>query len=115
MPHERVCTEAASPPPTNAGTMAAARAPEPAQLVWRRALVLADPGALHDQLGLALDLLRMARHNPAVMAQASTLASTHLRTHAGDDRARAAAKILQSAIGFLGVKAAPMNEPPATT
>ena len=82
----------------------AARPPELAQLVWRRALALVDAGALHDPVDVALDLLRAARHQPAVMAHASTLGRTHLRIHAGDDRARAAARLLQAAIAFLGVK-----------
>jgi hypothetical protein len=94
--------------------MPAARPPELAQLVWRRALDLVEPGAPHDHLGVAIDLLRVARHNPAVMAHASTLGRTHLRAHADDDRARAAAKLLHAAITLLGVQpSTPTTAPPS--
>jgi hypothetical protein len=89
---------------TTAAPVLAARPPELAQLVWRRALALVDPGAPRDQLGVAIDLLRVAQHNPSVMLHASTLGRTYLRGRADDNRARAAAQLLHAAITLLGVK-----------
>ena len=91
-------------PPTTAAPVLVPRPPELAQLVWRRALALVDPREPHDRLGVALDLLRVARHNPAVLAHASTLGRTRLWAHPEDDQASAAAKLLHAAIAFLGVK-----------
>lgn len=87
------------------GTLApAGRAPERAQLVWRRALELVDGPAQHDRFGLALELLRAAHHGPATMAHALNLGRTHLRTHPEDAAAREGATILEAAIALLGVK-----------
>ena len=83
---------------------AAGRPPERAQLVWGRALELADPGAQHDRFADALALLRAADHDPATMAHALTLGRTHLRAHAGDALARRGARILEATIAFLGVR-----------
>jgi hypothetical protein len=80
------------------------RAPERAQVVWRRALELVDPLAQHDRFALALDLLRAAHHDPATMAHALTLGRTHLRAHSEDATARAGVTILEAAIAFLGVR-----------
>jgi hypothetical protein len=87
------------PRPTAAG-----RRPERAQLVWRRALELAEPGPQHDRFADALSLLRAAHHDPATMAHALTLGRTHLRARAGDPVACRGAGILEAAIAFLGVK-----------
>ena len=89
--------ETASPSPGS-------RPPERAQLVWRRALQLADPPARHDRFALALHLLRAAHHDPTTMAHALTLGRTHLRAHADAAAARKGATILEAAIAFLGVK-----------
>src|SRR5213080_1541065 len=97
-------TAASKPRLAAAGPTPGTRPPELAQLVWRRALALVEPGAAHDHLEVAHDLLQVARHNSTVMAHAFTLGRTHLRAHSDDGRARAAAKILQAAITFLGVK-----------
>lgn len=92
------------PLPTTEPPVLAARPPELAQLVWRRALALVDPGAPRDHLGVAIDLLRVARHNASVMLHASTLGRTYLRAHADDEGARAASKLLHAAIALLGAK-----------
>ena len=82
----------------------APRPPERAQLVWGRALELAEPRAQHDRFAIALSLLRAAHHDPATLAHALTLARTHLRAHADDAVARRGARILEATIAFLGVK-----------
>jgi hypothetical protein len=82
----------------------AARPPERAQLVWGRALELAEAWEQDDRFAHALSLLRAAHHDPATMAHALTLGRTHLRAHAGDAVARRGARILEAAIAFLGVK-----------
>jgi hypothetical protein len=79
---------------------------ERAQVVWGRALDLAESGQQHDPFGRALDLLRAARHDPATMAHALAIGRTHLRAHPGSTVAEAGAGILESAIAFLGVKPA---------
>ena len=80
------------------------RTPERAQLVWRRALELADPPAQHDRFALALDLLRAAHNGPATMAHALNLGRTHLHTQPDDPVARGGVTILEAAIAFLGGK-----------
>jgi hypothetical protein len=82
----------------------AGRAPEQAQLVWRRAVDLADPPTPPDRSALALDLLRAAHHVPATMAHALNLGRTHLRAHPGDAFARGGVTLLETTISFLGVK-----------
>jgi hypothetical protein len=80
------------------------RHPERAQLVWRRALELADRPARHDRFGLAFDLLRAAHHSPATMAHALHLGRNHLHAHPDDSFARGGVAVLQGAIACLGVK-----------
>src|SRR4051794_25202949 len=87
------------PRPTPAG-----RPPERAQLVWGRALELAEPGPQRDRFADALSLLCAAHHDPATMAHALALGRTHLRAQAGDAVACRGASILEAAIAFLGVK-----------
>ena len=82
----------------------AGRPLEQAQLVWRRAVDLADPPTPHDRSALALDLLRAAHHVPATIAHALNLGRTHLRAHPEDAFARGGVTILETAISFLGVK-----------
>jgi hypothetical protein len=82
----------------------AARPLERAQLVWRRALELADPLTQRDQFAMALDLLRAAHNDPATMAHALTLGRTYLRAHADDAIALGGARILEAAITFVGVE-----------
>jgi hypothetical protein len=86
-------------PPTLAG-----RPPERAQLVWWRALDLADSPPPHDRFALALELLRAAHHGLATMTHALNLGRTHLRAHPEDVLARGGVTILDAAISFLGVK-----------
>ncbi|HEX9547609.1 MAG TPA: hypothetical protein VF942_09745, partial [Acidimicrobiales bacterium] len=83
---------------------AAGRPPEHAQLVWRRAVDLADPPTPLDRFALALDLLRAARHVPATMDHALNLGRTHLSAYPEDAFARGGVTILETSISFLGVK-----------
>jgi hypothetical protein len=84
--------------------VATGRPPERAQLVWRRAVDLADRPAQQDRFGLALELLRAAHHVPAAMAHALNLGRTHLRAHPEDALGRGGATILEAAITCLGVQ-----------
>jgi hypothetical protein len=80
------------------------RPPELAELVWRRALALAAPGEFHDSFEMALILLRAGGHHPGAMTEALALSRTYLLLHPDDERACAGEKILQAAIGFLGIR-----------
>jgi hypothetical protein len=82
------------------------RAPERAQLVWRRALELAGP-AQHDRFARALELLRVAHHSPAIVVHALTVGTRHLHAHPEDAIAREGVTILEAAIAFLGVRPQP--------
>ncbi len=88
----------------NSKPTSAVRPLERAQLVWRRALELADPLAQRDQFAIALDLVRAAYNDPAIMAHALTLGRTYLRAHADDAFALGGARILEAAITFVGVE-----------
>ena len=83
------------------------RPPERAQLVWRRAVALANPGSRHDRSAQAIDLLRAAHHDAAAMAHASALGRNHLRAHADDVTALEAGRILEAAMAFLGARPHP--------
>jgi hypothetical protein len=77
---------------------------EQAQVVWRRALELSDPLRAHDALAAALELLRSARHDGAVLAHALVLGRTRVRDHPEDTGARGGVKVLERGIAYLGVK-----------
>ena len=83
---------------------AAGRPLERAQLVWRRALELADPVAPDDRFVLAMDLLRAAHHDSSTMAHALSIGRTQLHAHPGDASAVGGVKVLEAAIVLLGVK-----------
>jgi hypothetical protein len=91
----------------------APRPPERAQLVWRRALELADPAAQEDRFSLALDLLRAAHQDSATMAHALNLGRTRVRLHPHDAVALSGVTILEAAILLLGVK--PRSDDVAST
>jgi hypothetical protein len=83
---------------------AVARPLERAQLVWQRAVELSDPAVHHDPFALALDLLRVAHHDPDTMAHALTLGARKVQADAGDAAAVGATRVLRAAIAFLGLK-----------
>jgi hypothetical protein len=93
-----------TPESQHARPTSATRPPERAQLVWRRALELADPLAQHDRFVLAMDLLRAAHHDSATMTHALSLGRTQLRSNPGDAVALRGVKVLKAAIVLLGVK-----------
>lgn len=94
-----VRTAPAQPKPAVAG-----RPLERAQLVWRRALELADPVAPGDRFVLAMDLLRAAHHDAATMTHALSIGRTRLHAHPGDASALGGVKVLKAAIVLLGVR-----------
>jgi hypothetical protein len=53
---------------------------EPAQIVWSRAVELADPAGHHDRAIAALDLLRATRHGPSTMLHALALGRDRQRS-----------------------------------
>lgn len=67
---------------------------EPAQVVWQRAVELANAGGDRDDFALALDLLRSARHSPSTMHHALMLGRAR-------HRARPADRVLDDAVGLL--------------
>jgi hypothetical protein len=75
-----------------------------AQIVWRRALDVSDPVKAHDALAAALELLRSARHDGALLAHALLLGRTRVRDHPQDIKARRGVTVLERGIAFLGVK-----------
>jgi threonine dehydrogenase-like Zn-dependent dehydrogenase len=80
------------------------RPPEPAQLVWERALTVTGRRWPLDRFEVALDLLRTANNDPTTMAHARTIGRTHLRANPGDAGARRGIRVLDTAIASLGAK-----------
>jgi hypothetical protein len=77
---------------------------ERAQLIWRRAVQLADPAQQLDRSAVTLHMLSAAGYNITEMAHALTLGRTHLLTDVDDLYACRAVRILERSIAFLGAK-----------
>ena len=82
----------------------ARRAPELSEVVWQHALAIVERSDAGDPVRIALELLRAAHADPSVMAHALALGQSQLRADIDDPGARAAARVLEDAIDFLGGK-----------
>ena len=89
-----------SPTPAASSSNPTARAP----LVWRRAVALVEPGQQHDELAVALELLRTARHHPGTVTQALAVGRLEVRRHPDEDAPRRAVQLLEQAVSVLGMR-----------
>lgn len=83
-------------------TEAVVRPLERAQLVWRRALVLARSDLSSDRFVASLDLLRAAHHGPSTMVHALALGRAQQRVAPEDIPTRDAVHLLNHTISWLG-------------
>jgi hypothetical protein len=75
---------------------------ERAQLVWQRAVHLADSAGEGDDFLVALDLLRTAHHDPSTMLHALMLGRAGHRDQPEDPALRDAVRLLARAATWLG-------------
>jgi hypothetical protein len=75
---------------------------ERAQLVWQRAVHLADSAGGGDGFLVALDLLRTAHHGPSTMLHALKLGRARRRDRPEDPILRDAVRLLTRATTWLG-------------
>jgi hypothetical protein len=75
---------------------------ERAQLVWRRALVLARSNQSPDSIVASLDLLRTAHHRPSTMLHALGLGRAQQLVTPDDIPTRDAVHLLTHTISWLG-------------
>jgi hypothetical protein len=77
---------------------------ERAQLVWRRAVKLADPTKDRDRFVVMLDLLRTAHHGPSTMLHALALGRALQRATPEDPVIRSAVHLLARTVAWLGTR-----------
>jgi hypothetical protein len=77
---------------------------ERAQLVWERAHTQPIPSNGHDRFAVALDLMRMAHHDPSTLSHALAIGRNARSRAVGDVSVDAAVQLLERAVAFVGVK-----------
>jgi len=76
---------------------------ETAQLVVRRSITLAAREHVEEVGGLALDLLRVANHDPTTLEHALVVCRSLARDDPTDERVTQAIRLLERVTTFLGV------------